>query len=95
VPHDCGIADDVGGLIREGDKLPWRWSIRRGVDKLGLGLDPAPRMAITELRRGEGIELAPVGLQHGVPEGFHGLRHRRLVGGLRHHYTRRAHQRQR
>jgi len=93
VPHDRGIADDLDGLVRQGDELPRRSSARRAVDKLGFVLDPARRMAIAELIRGEGLELAPVGLERSVPERFYGLCHGRLVAGLR-HYRYRAQQRQ-
>jgi hypothetical protein len=39
-------------------------------------------MAVAELIRAEGLELVPIGRKHGVPEGFNGLRNRRLVAGL-------------
>src|SRR5262245_18555817 len=60
VPHDRGMADDLDGLIREGDELPRRSSTRGGVDKLRFVLHPARRMAVAELIRCEGLELAPI-----------------------------------
>src|SRR6266850_2601276 len=60
VPHGRGVADDLDGLVRQGDELPRRASARRAVDKLGFVLDPSRRMAIAELIRSEGLELAPI-----------------------------------
>jgi hypothetical protein len=70
VSYDPCIADNVSGLVRQGDELPPRLSARRALDKLGFVLDPSHRMAIAELLRSEGLELAPVGLERGVPEGL-------------------------
>jgi hypothetical protein len=82
------------GLVRQGDKFSRRASARRGIDKLGLVLNPARRMAGARLIRGEGLELAPIGLERSVAEGFDGRRHGRFVPGLRHHRRCRTHQRE-
>jgi hypothetical protein len=84
VPYDRGSADDMDGLVRQGDELPRRASARGAFNKLGFVLRPSRRMAIAELICGESLELAPVSLERRVAERFHGLRHGRLVAGLRH-----------
>src|SRR5262245_6898878 len=85
VPHNGGSADDVDRLVRQGDELPPRLATSRVIDKLGFVLDPARRMAIAQLICGEGLKLAPIGLERRVAECLHGLCYGRLVAGLRHH----------
>src|SRR5687768_1939852 len=79
---DPVIADDLGGLIRQGNELPDRSSARGVVDELALCFDPPGRMAIAELIRTEHLELTSILGEHGFPECFDRLRNGSLVACL-------------
>jgi hypothetical protein len=82
VTGDRVVADDLGGLITQGNELPDGRSAHRGVDELTLCFDLPGRMAIAELIRAKNLELRSILGKHGFPEGFDGLRNGSLIACL-------------
>src|SRR5258705_4374675 len=81
VTRDGRIADHGHLQFREREGLDHLLAGHAPVDELLLGLDPAVRMAVADLRGRDLLQLGLVGFEQALPKDLDALGDRRLVSG--------------